>query len=610
VPRRAAVVAVALASWIAYLVLAVAATWPLARDLHAWVPHDLADPLLVTYLLNWNATVPPLTEAWWHAPFFWPAQNVTALSEHLLGLSLFATPLRWSGLSPVATYNVLFIASFWTAGIGGWILGWTLTGSATAAFISGLVFMCAPYRAARLPHLQMLVSCAIPVLFAALHRAREHGGWRWVVLAAACWLWQGLVSGYYLAFLPIAAAIWLAWFAARDWRLWARLGLAAGAGGVAIAPILVRYATVHAADGHRRGIGEVLLYSADVAGLWHASPYLAFWGRRLPGGMPEEQLFAGIATLTLAGLAARRIRRGTGSLRWLTIALLVIAGVFAVAAAVTALAPGTRVVAGMSLAMHSPHKPLSVVWLALIASVLSTRTVGSAWTARAPAAGYLLLLAAAWILALGPEPTLYETPVWYAAPYLWLYEIAPGFSEFRVPARFWMIALAALSGLSALGTVELMRIGRRLSVPIIAALGLAIVAEGWMSRMPLVAVPVSLSIPAEAVAVLELPTPDAQRDATAMYRSLSHGRPVINGWSGYAPPSHARAMPEVGKGDAAPLIEWTRLGPIAVVVDLTSASAEMYEGLVRGLGATCDTQARHLVCVLPYRNTTASAPAP
>jgi hypothetical protein len=127
-----------------YLFLAIVATWPLARQLDTAVPHDLGDPLLVTYLLNWNARVAPFSETWWHPPFFWPASHVLALSEHLLGLSIVASPLIWLGASPLAAYNVLFIVSFWTAGIGGWALGRAITGRAAPAWMCGLVFMFAP----------------------------------------------------------------------------------------------------------------------------------------------------------------------------------------------------------------------------------------------------------------------------------------------------------------------------------------------------------------------------------------------------------------------------------------------------------------------------------
>ena len=49
----------------------------------AAVTPDPGDPLLVTYLLWWNAHAVPFTHAWWNAPFFWPMPGALALTEHV-----------------------------------------------------------------------------------------------------------------------------------------------------------------------------------------------------------------------------------------------------------------------------------------------------------------------------------------------------------------------------------------------------------------------------------------------------------------------------------------------------------------------------------------------
>lgn len=591
-------------SALAYLILAIVLTWPLARHLSTRVPHDLGDPLLVAYLLNWNARVVPLSEAWWHPPFFWPTTNVMALSEHLLGLSLVASPLQWLGLSPLAAYNVLFIASFWSAGMGGWILGRTLTGHPIAALVGGLVFMCAPYRASHLAHLQILVSCGVPVLLAALHRATG-GSWRWVLLVAACWLWQGVVSGYYLAFLPVVIGLWLAWFAPRDWRLWAQLGAAGGAGAAAMAPILLRYAEIHSAGGYERHLFEVLEFSADVAGLWQASDHLAVWGPHLPTGFAEQQLFAGGATLILAALSVCTIRRSTRPIRWTTTACLVIAVIFAGAAAAARVNPGEHVIAGVRISMQSSHKPLAIVWMSLLGAAISSRTLTEAWRARSAAGGYLILVVATWILALGPAPTLNGFQIWHQAPYSWLYEWAPGFDEFRVPARFFIMTVAALAALAAVATARLLNRSGRWAHAVVALLSIAVVAEGWLTRLPLVTPPRPIVIPPEAAVVLELPGGDPARDASAMFRSLDHGRPVINGWSGYAPPSSA-AVVRMERADATQLVEWARQAPVAIIIDRAAQSADMYERTLRTAGARCQSRDAVRVCVL-RREATPSA---
>jgi hypothetical protein len=603
-----------------YLVLAVAATWPLAAQLDRSVPHDLGDPLLVTYLLNWNALVPPLTERWWHPPFFWPTPNVMALSEPVLGLSLFATPLRWLGLGALATYNVLFIASFWTAGLGGWFLGKTLTGRWLPALIGGLVYMLAPYRYSHLPHLQLLACGAVPVMFAALHRAlgpmadrpgdagsapaavRPAPGsaeWRWTLVAAVCWVWQGLVSGYFLAFLPIGVLLWLVWFARDRLSLWLKVAAASAAGGLLLVPMLSRYAAVHADGGFKRQLVEVLEFSADVAGLWQVSDRLAIWGRLLPKGYAEEQLFPGLATVALVIVAMTAIPRPLARARRVTWALVLGALALIGVAAVAATYPFVVEPFGVRISVSHPHKPLGIAWVLLIAAACTTRTMAAAFARRSPEVGYLLLAVISWILALGPAPTVTGERIWYSAPYLWLYRFFPGFTEFRVPARLFVVTLTAFAALGALGADRILRLRRAMAVPLVLVLALAVIAEGWLARMPLAPAPVPLAIPDRARLVIELPAGDAARDSVAMYRSLFHGRPVANGWSGYEPPS-MRDVVRIERGDEQPLLALARQVPLAVVIDPQSPSAARYTDLLARVHGSCAPQAGLIVCLVDH----------
>src|SRR5262245_4796975 len=80
-----------------YLAAALLWTWPLPLHLANRFTHDPGDPLLVTYLIWWNAHAIPFTQVWWNAPFFWPAPDALALTEHMAGLSPITTPIQWLG---------------------------------------------------------------------------------------------------------------------------------------------------------------------------------------------------------------------------------------------------------------------------------------------------------------------------------------------------------------------------------------------------------------------------------------------------------------------------------------------------------------------------------
>jgi hypothetical protein len=123
----------------------------------------------------------------------------------------------------------------------------------------------------------------------------------------------------------------------------------------------------------------------------------------------------------------------------------------------------------------------------------------------------------------------------------------------------------------------------------------SVIAEGWVRQLPLVPAPAAIAIPVEATAVLELPVGNAVRDAVAMYRSLLHGRPVLNGWSGYAPPAYLR----LAGGDVRVIREIAgRSGPVAVIVDPTFDGHERAFAMVGAVGGACTDAAPYVVCLV------------
>ena len=141
-----------------YVSVTLAMTWPLVLRLADGVPKDLGDPLFSTWAIWWNAQVLPFTDAWWHAPIFYPAGNAMALADHRVGLGVITTPLIWAGASPLVAYNVAFLGSFFLSAAAGYALALAVTGHRPAAFVGGLVFGFHPFRAAHLEHVELLSS--------------------------------------------------------------------------------------------------------------------------------------------------------------------------------------------------------------------------------------------------------------------------------------------------------------------------------------------------------------------------------------------------------------------------------------------------------------------
>jgi hypothetical protein len=82
-------------------------------------------------------------------------------------------------------------------------------------------------------------------------------------------------------------------------------------------------------------------------------------------------------------------------------------------------------------------------------------------------------------------------------------------------------------------------------------------------------VPPPAPLPGEApvsAAVLELPLGNVGSDIAAVYRSISHGRHVVNGYSGYEAPHYRPLKTGLGERDDSTLTMLTRHAPIVVAI--------------------------------------------
>jgi hypothetical protein len=497
----------------AYLVLAIAWSWPLPIHLANRFTHDPGDPLLNTYLIWWNAQAVPLTAAYWNPPFYWPMRGTMALSEHLAGLWPITTPVQLVGGSPLLAYNLVILASTWWAGLATHALTKRLTASTLAAYCAGIAFAYAPYRTSQLAHIQVYACWWIPVILLALHAYYGERRARWLVLLLVAYLLQGLTNGYYLLFLPVLIGSWIVWFtpAFAEATAGRRRAQFAAAGRVVLTlalslglmlPFLLEYYVVHRAQGLSRNLGEMTAYSARTESFLSATPILRFW-KTPPPFTTEQYLFPGLTALAL-------------------------------------------VVAGLGIAWRDGRYRFYV-----LAAILMT------------------------LLSAGPASALlsFET-LWH--PYTWLAAL-PGFSGLRVPARFFMLAvlcLAVAAGLS-FAAIERRFPRRRPWLAVIVFAGLAV--DGMISGMPLGVPPSQLPIPEPGGRVLALPFGEGRVSVYAMYQSMAHRRPVVNGYSGYVTP-HADVIEwALRRRDPTVLTELRRGQPLYVLVAFSDRATEWSE---------------------------------
>ena len=198
----------------------------------------------------------------------------------------------------------------------------------------------------------------------------------------------------------------------------------------------------------------------------------------------------------------------------------------------------------------------------LLAAVRS-RPVLRAWRSQSIVGYYVLVLVTGYVLAFGPEWRLFGRPLVDQTPYTWLLHV-PGFDGLRVPARFAMIASLAQGTLLAIGLTRLPAFRRRAVLPVVASLG--VLLDGWVS---LPVVPLAGGARADwsqVQAVIELPLGRLLDDAMALHHATAYPRPVVNGYSGYAPPHYAALVAALGADDYGALREIAPDKTLAVVM--------------------------------------------
>jgi hypothetical protein len=588
-----------------YVLLALVLTYPLVWRLSSAVPHDAGDPLLNVWLIWWNSRVVPLTSQWWNAPTFYPLPGVLALSEHLLGLAPLTSPVQWLGASPLAAYNVVFLLSFPLSAAAAWWLVLSLTRRRDAAFIAGLAFGFAPYRVSQLAHLQVICSYLMPVALLALHRYVDEGRRRWLVVFFLAWLLESLTCGYYLFYFSVLIGLWILWFAARGptlRRMAAILGTWAAAA-ACLVPILWRYLQIQDQLGLHRAGFEADFFSADLVSLLQGSHLLRFWKVPFRPGTSESLLFPGLTVIVLVALAVFRSLRQKGGARAVVSRVRAALWALTVSLALVALSPlvigpWSASVAGVTLSVGQLYKPLSLATLCGLALVLTGRRFRAAYRRRSIFLFYACATATMWLLCLGPSPRLLGQQILYKAPYSWLMQL-PGFDAMRVPPRFAMLATLSIAVAAGCAVAALTaRASRARRLTTIAACTVGLCADGWIAHLPLVPAPGSIELLRTASlsgAVLELPLGDGTADAAALYRSMEHRRPLVNGYSGFTPPHYWALRLGLGQYDRATFAALTEHGPMTVAIHEASDPDGRLSELVssqrgaRRLGRDADT---------------------
>jgi hypothetical protein len=573
----------------AYCLITLAATWPLPLGLARDVAWDIGDSALNMWVLAWDGEQLlailrgdfSRVASFFDGNIFYPAPLTISYAEHLFPQAVQILPIYALTRNPILCYNLLTLSTFVLSGLGTYLLVRELTGNAKAAFVAGLLFAFAPYRVAQTGHLPVISSQWMPFAlygfrryFAA--RVAGSGGWRPLAGASAALVAQNLSCGYYLLYFAPFAAAYVAWELlrlrlTRQGRTWIQLAAAAAFVAIATAPFVLPYAALRQQFKFERAASEVTRFSADVYS--YATAYeKQLWGstiRQFP--KPEGDLFPGalVIALMLVAIASwrppHREQRPRPRLAvrfpWL-VPTLAIGAVFHVLVALVTLL-NRRIVAqvgGFELQITDIDQ------LLFRGAILTVLVLALSPLARAHARAFVsergfflvALIAAVW-LSFGLAVEVRGRPAHLTSVYAFFFDHVPGFEGLRVTSRYATIAAFMAAVLAGYGLAALERHARRSWW--LAVLGVLVLAEAVVLPFPRNVVhevvgynrpEARLYRPARAPVVYrefaalhgnavlaDLPLGEPEFDRRAVYYSIVHWQPLLNGYSGFYPPHYA-----------------------------------------------------------------------
>jgi hypothetical protein len=167
--------------------------------------------------------------------------------------------------------------------------------------------------------------------------------------------------------------------------------------------------------------------------------------------------------------------------------------------------------------------------------------------------------------------------------------IVPGLDGLRVPARFTLIAVlctAIFTGL-LLARVRLAGVAREWLL--FGSVALLALLETWPPPLAMASLPAQAPYVPEDATVIELPFGNEQ-ELPALYRSMLHQRPIVNGFSGYFPMSHLTMALCLSHHDPECLSKLRQtVGPLEIVIERRADADGVWQELA---GRVPDAQIR------------------
>lgn len=493
------------------------------------------------------------------ANIFYPHTNTLSYSEHLFPQAIFSLPIYLVTKNPVAVYNFIFFFFILLNGFGMFLLTKHLTKNNFIGIACGMMFAFNTYQINQITHLQLICSGFIPLAFLYLHKFLEDRRLRNSILFALFFTLQGLACVYYgLFFISVLFLVFpllFVLFSSKINRAFlSKLVVPLIFSGGILVLFSLPYLRLIKTYGFDRGLQK----GADLLNYFSVDYHNVFLSRFLsPLGRHEHFLFPGIAAVAFALFFLFKKKKIFQTLpkginlafAWIFLFVLLII-------LLTSVTGGIELDLGiLTISVHSLAK--QVLLLLFLGSFFILLSIGRFLVKNFKKKTgedsnlILYLLIGMWtlLLSFGSHFTLLgESTAVAPLPFPRFFKYIPGFKGIRMPSRFALFVIFAVTVLAAFGMNHLFeRIGRKkIKVLVTAGLFLFLNLEYLSIPHQMRKIPVRPDLPPAYqwikdqpgdFVIVSLPFFNAiAKESIFQYFALDHKKKIINGYSGFVPP--------------------------------------------------------------------------
>lgn len=453
------------------------------------------DGRLVAWILSWDIHK-LLTDPFhiYQANTFYPNANTLSYSEHFIGTSLLGIPV-WllTGGNPAATFNFVMIFGFVSNAFFTFLLIKRFVKSNSIAFLGAFINGYCSYRLWNIGHLQNIVVFYIPLCLLLLFLYMDTKKPKYLVGIGLCLLLQSLSSWYHMIFIFMMFFLFVAFYYIRGKRIsnkdLIKMGVMLFAVVLLFLPFAIPYLKQNSQNQTAYAINDII--SGDLGGYLMPPPYTALHG----------------INTNYFGITKSRWLENFNYIGY--VALL--------------------------LSCYGLYK--------------AYRRKTEAFQLRNEMLLFLFIAIVFFIFSLGPYLTLNDNTTSLKLPYYFIFNYLSPIRFLRVTARYSTVIFLMVSLLASIGLATLLKdASRKIYRSAIVVLLLIVVFIEYtpiekfdrftdMSEVPVVYEQIKKDTSVKAL--IELPiNVDPFTTTKYIYYAGIHFKPIVNGYSGYEPPSY------------------------------------------------------------------------